>query len=61
MGDEIVLLKVAEAAKRLSLSRSKVYELIAAGAIDSVTIGRSRRISRAAIEKFIRGLQVDEE
>jgi excisionase family DNA binding protein len=61
MGDEIVLLKVPEAAKRLSLSRSKVYELIAAGAIDSVTIGRSRRISSAAIEKSIRGLQVDEE
>jgi excisionase family DNA binding protein len=61
MSDEILLLTVPEAAKRLSLSRSKVYELIAAGVIESVTIGRARRISSAAMARFIRDLQVREE
>jgi excisionase family DNA binding protein len=40
------LLRPAEAAKLLGLSRSRVYELIACGELPSLTIGASRRIRR---------------
>ncbi len=59
--NQTLLLTVPEAARQLSLSRSKVYELLDAGAIDSVTIGRARRIPFAACEKFIHDLQHGEE
>jgi excisionase family DNA binding protein len=39
------LLTVVQVAEHLGVSRSKVYELIAAGQITTVQIGRSRRIS----------------
>jgi excisionase family DNA binding protein len=58
-----VLLTVEEVADRLSLGRSKVYELIASGAIQSVTIGRSRRVAATAVEAFVLALRArdDEE
>ena len=59
MSVEKLLLTVPEAAERLSLSRSKVYELMAAGRIDSVSIGRSRRVPLAACEKFVRALEAN--
>ena len=48
-----LLLKVEEAAERLSLSRASVYELMGCGLIESVKIGRSRRIPAAALEAFV--------
>ena len=47
------LLKVQEAAERLSLGKSKVWELIARGELDSVKIDGARRISERAVEDFI--------
>ena len=47
------LLSVEEARKDLSLSKSKFYELLASGEIESLKIGRSRRIPADAIERFI--------
>ena len=41
---EKLLLTVREAADVLSVSRSRVYELIYAEQLDSVKIGRSRRV-----------------
>jgi excisionase family DNA binding protein len=43
---EKLLLTVREAADVLSVSRSRVYELIYAEQLDSVKIGRSRRVSQ---------------
>ena len=43
---ERLLLRPREAAALLGLGRSTVYELIASGAIPSLTIGRSRRGAR---------------
>jgi excisionase family DNA binding protein len=45
-----------EAAEILSLSRSTVYELMEAGRLPSVLIGRARRVSWAALETFVASL-----
>jgi len=44
---------VSEAAEALAISRSKLYELIASGAIASVRIDGSRRIPLAALEEYV--------
>ena len=41
--------RVAAAAQFLALSRSKLYAMMDAGELEYVKIGRSRRISTAAI------------
>jgi excisionase family DNA binding protein len=51
------LLRVDEAAHRLGISRSKVYELIQRQTLRSVHIGRSVRISSKAIDEFIETLE----
>lgn len=38
---------------KLGLGRSKVYELIAAGELRSVKVGRRRLVSDAAINEFV--------
>jgi len=47
------LLKIEDAARVLSLGRSKTYQLVMEGAIPSIHIGRSRRIPVAALERWI--------
>lgn len=48
-----LLLRPEEAAQLLGISRARLYQLIAAGQIGSLRIGRSRRIPFAALEKFV--------
>lgn len=49
-----VLLKFDEAARLLHISRSRMYELVARGEVPGLfTFGRSRRISRTALERWI--------
>jgi excisionase family DNA binding protein len=48
-----LLLTVPEAADALAISRSKLYELIAAGTIASIRIDGSRRIPLTALEAYI--------
>jgi excisionase family DNA binding protein len=52
MSDE-VLVTVAEAARRLSISRATVYVKLASGELSSVAIGRARRVPVAALEAFV--------
>ena len=47
------LVTIATAADWLGLSRSKLYELLAAGELPTVRIGRSRRIAVTDLEAFI--------
>lgn len=54
---EKLLLTVEEAAERLSIGRTKAYELMATGALESVTIGRCRRIPVEALEPFVAKLR----
>ena len=50
-----LLLTIGQAAQELSLSRSKVYELLGTGEIRSVRIGRSRRIPRQYLIDYFTG------
>ncbi len=47
------LLRPEEAAALLSVSRSKVYELMAANVLPSITIGRTRRIDAQALRQWL--------
>jgi excisionase family DNA binding protein len=50
---DTVLLKVPEVMARLGLGHTKVYDLMASGALRSVKVGRSRRIASQEPERFI--------
>jgi excisionase family DNA binding protein len=50
------LLSIKQTVYELGISRTAVYELIAARRIKTVKIGRRRLIPSAAIEDFIAGL-----
>jgi excisionase family DNA binding protein len=56
-----LLLTVPEAAEALAISRSKLYELIAAGLVRSVRIDGSRRVPVEALESYVAGLLDREE
>ncbi|MFI5607240.1 helix-turn-helix domain-containing protein [Amycolatopsis sp. NPDC051903] len=47
-----VLLTVEEAGERLGIGRTTAYSLVRSGELQSVRIGRLRRISVSAIDEF---------
>lgn len=51
------LLAPAEAAELLGLGRTRIFALIRTGEVESVKIGRSRRIPRAALDDYIHRLR----
>lgn len=55
-----LLLTVGEAAEALALGTTKVYELIASGEIQSVQIGRARRVPYRALQDFLEALEDDD-
>lgn len=48
-----LLYKPEAAAAALGIGRSKVFELIAAGQIETVQIGRSRRVPAQALVAYV--------
>lgn len=61
MSNTKIAYTVPEAARLLSISRSLLYELIHAGKIQSVKIGRARRITNDGLQLFVeRAKQVRE-
>jgi excisionase family DNA binding protein len=54
---EALLLTPEEAAKVLRVGRTTVYALMKAGELHPVHIGRSCRISRAELERYVRRLE----
>jgi excisionase family DNA binding protein len=52
-----LLLTPEEAAEALGICRSKVYELLRAGSLDSVRIGTSRRVPCDALIEFVDALR----
>jgi excisionase family DNA binding protein len=56
-----LLLTVPEAADALAISRNKLYELFAAGLVQSVRIDGSRRVPVEALESYVAGLLDREE
>jgi excisionase family DNA binding protein len=53
----LVLLTPAEAARALGISRTKLYELLRAGTLESVRIERRRRIPIQALHEFVERLR----
>lgn len=53
VGTRKLLLTPVEAAEQLAISRTKIYELMAAGLLRSIHIGRSRRVPVDALGDFI--------
>lgn len=51
-----LLLRPAEAAARLGIGRTKLYELMASGQLRSVKIGGARRVSATALAEFVAAL-----
>jgi excisionase family DNA binding protein len=51
-----LLYRPEEVAERLSISRWAVYRAIGDGSLESVKIGKSRRISSAAVASYIERL-----
>jgi excisionase family DNA binding protein len=56
MSDEL-LITAEEAAKRLSIGRTKCYELMDAGIVASVKVGRLRRVIAAELPNAIERLR----
>jgi excisionase family DNA binding protein len=48
-----LLVTIEEAARRLSIGRSQIYEVMRRGRLRSVRIGRSRRILERDLEAFV--------
>jgi excisionase family DNA binding protein len=47
------MLRLTEVAELLSVSRTKVYELVASGEIPSLHLGRSRRVPLRALREWV--------
>lgn len=48
-----LLLRAEEVGHLLGIGRSKVYELIAVGELPIVRVGRSLRVNRLALERWV--------
>jgi excisionase family DNA binding protein len=55
-----MLLTPTEAGRVLAVGRTTVYHLMSTGLLESVHIGRSRRITPEAIRKYIESLTTGE-
>ena len=51
-GDQL-LVTPEEAARRLSVGRTTIYELMASGELQSVNIGRCRRVPVSSLSLFV--------
>lgn len=52
-GEAKILLTMTQAARRLSIGRSLMYELVASGQIESIHLGRLHRIPAEALTAFV--------
>lgn len=51
--DDRLLLTVVEAARRLGIGRTLMYDLLAAGEIESVHVGRLHKIPASALDAYV--------
>jgi excisionase family DNA binding protein len=56
-GPPPLLVTPEQAASRLAICRTKVYELLRRGELESVRIGTSRRIPAAALTEYVQRLR----
>lgn len=57
--DERLLLSVVEAARRLGIGRTLMYELLADGQIQSVHVGRLHKVPARALDAYVARLTAD--
>jgi excisionase family DNA binding protein len=50
---EAVLLTVEEAADRLRIGRTTMYALVSSGAVESVKVGRLRRVPIECVDAYV--------
>ena len=55
--DDRMLYRVSEVATYLNVSRSKVYEILASGALRSVKIDRTRLVRGTDLRSFVEALE----
>lgn len=55
MDEQHEWLKVPEVAELLRVARSRAYELVADGEIPAVKIGRSVRVNRKELDRWLEG------
>lgn len=57
--DVAIVLSVEQAAAALGIGRSFMYALVGTGAVESIKIGRLRRIPTESLHTFVRSLRAD--
>lgn len=56
---QAVLLTIEEAAERLRIGRTSMYRLVSTGAIETVTVGRLRRVPAECLAEYVARLRQD--
>ena len=51
---EPICVRINDAARMIGVGRTKLYELIAAGEIEAVKLGKSTRITTASLHALVR-------
>ena len=57
--DDKLLLRIEEAANRLGIGRSLMYRLVLSGQVQSVPLGRRRRIPAEALREYVERLRME--
>ena len=50
---DTICVRVNEAARMIGVGRTKLYELIAAGEVDVVKLGKSTRVTTASLKSLV--------
>lgn len=53
----VLLLRIEEAAARLGIARTLMYQLVQNGEVESVHVGRLHRIPVACLEEYVHDLR----
>ncbi|MGH8893242.1 MAG: helix-turn-helix domain-containing protein [Actinomycetes bacterium] len=53
----VLLLRIEEAASRLGIARTLMYQLVQKGEVQSVHVGRLHRIPVACLEEYVEDLR----
>jgi excisionase family DNA binding protein len=56
---QAVLLTVEEAAERLRIGRTSMYRLVSTGAVETVMVGRLRRVPPECLAEYVARLRRD--
>ena len=57
VSSQAVLLTVEEAAERLRIGRTSMYRLVSTGVIETVTVGRLRRVPSECLAEYVARLR----